>query len=95
MIPVYYLYDSSDNSILISGKDYVEYAEQYVDGANGIVDEEYGKEPYNYFYEIKEAMFELNYMENSESNFDVGTSTLQEVIMKMEAKGFQMIEDTD
>ena len=96
LIPVYYIYDSDYEEVTISGKDYVEYAECYADGANGengVVYKRFKNEPYNYFHEINDAMWSLDHMENSESNFDITGCSIQQVINEMRSKGFEMIED--
>lgn len=95
LIPVYYIYDEDENEISISGKDYVDYMDCFADGANGvdgIVDSDRSShEPYNYFYEINDAMWSLNHMELSEGSFDVEGFTLQQIISEMKTKGFEMI----
>lgn len=99
LVPVYYIYDKEDNSISISGKEYVDVMDCYADGANGengIVDSDKASyEPYNYFSEINEAMWSLNHPENYEGNFDMDGCTLKQVIAEMRAKGFEMICDSD
>ncbi len=98
LIPVYYQYDSSCNEVTISGKDYVDYADQYADGANGengVVYPYCKGEPYNYFAEINDAMWDIDCPECAEGLFEITGYTIQEVIQKMATKGFEMIEDTN
>lgn len=98
LIPVYYQYDPFCNEVIISGKDYVDAMDCYADGANGengVVDDDCKGQPYNYYYEIKDAMWSINCSECAESLFEITSYTLQEVIQKMASLGFEMIEDTN
>lgn len=97
LIPVYYQYDPSCNEVAISGKEYTDVMDCYADGANGengIVDsDKVGSEPYNYFYEINNAMWSIDCPECAEGIFEITGYTIQEVIQKMAKLGFEMIED--
>lgn len=95
LIPVYYSYDPDCDEISISGKDYADFMECFADGANGedgVVYPRFHNEPYNYFREINDAMWDLDFEELSEGVFSTEDYTLQDVIDGMREKGFEMIE---
>lgn len=91
LIPCYYTYEPEENQIYISAKDYVDQMDQYADGSN----KNNKNQPYNYFYEINDAMWSIDCPEDAESVFDTNGKSLEYIIKNMKAKGFELIKDPD
>ncbi len=96
LVPCYYYVD--DGKIVISGMEYVDFMDMYADGANGedgVIDEENKGEPYNYFCEINEAMWDIDCPEDSEAVFDMNGHSIEYIIAGMRKAGFLLIKDDE
>ena len=87
-----------ENVIVVTAKDYLDKFDELSDAANGENGKVYPRfqnEPYNYYSEINDALWNIGCVENSESVFDMCGLDIETIIKRMEKHGFKLIHNEE